>query len=704
MKKTRILLSVALVLTLLAGMFAVSGFTVAAGGSEWDFAFEQTATYQAWDLSKFSAFHYAKPTTDSSPVATHGPADPTATDPSYTDANRPYWATSYYGGNNNGLLKATYTGGWAVLTYDVKAMTNFEMEFTFTGAYARRGILFGAPMGNLGFTRDGNNANDTAVAIGIENSNQAVVAGAIDLQGAASASHGDFDGTAIAKKDISTAANVVGSAVDMSTVVTWRVKVQDGFVSVWDVTNEADKLTVKLSDNYQGGYISLFATGNQCAFGGFKVKSLDPVPPEIWDYSFAQTATYQNWNLSGFSAYHYDTPAASSSPVATHGPATPTDTDPSYTDSNRAYWSTGYYGAHNNGVLKGTYSGGWAVLTYNVKAYTDFEMEFTFTGAYARRGVIIGAPLGNLGFTRDGDDTNDTSVAIGIENQNQPIVAGAVDLQGAASGSHGDFDGTAIVTRTISDTANTVALNANANMNALSTWRVKVENGILSVWDVTNESGKLTVKLSENYQGGYISLFSASNQAGFASFKVRGLGTTTPTTTTTEATTTTTTTTTEATTTTTEATTTTTEPTTTTTTTTTTTEATTTTTTTTTVPTTTTTEATTTTTEATTTTTAAETTTTAAETTTTAEETTTTAEETTTTAEETTTTAEETTAAAVVATTVADDTTTTTTAAALDGAQTGDNLPSLYAVLSVICMMGAIMCYAAAFAPKAKRN
>ena len=128
MKKTSVLLSLALVFTVLASMFAIGGFTAAAdpAATTWDYEHTMGATYEAWDLSDFSAFHYAKPANGSSPVATAGPADPAATDPSYTAASRAYWATSYYGSHNNGLLKATYTQGWAVLTYDVKAMTNFE--------------------------------------------------------------------------------------------------------------------------------------------------------------------------------------------------------------------------------------------------------------------------------------------------------------------------------------------------------------------------------------------------------------------------------------------------------------------------------------------------------------------------------------------------------------------------------------------------
>ena len=474
-----------LCISLLCGMMLGSAvLPVSAETIEWDYAHTMSARYEEWDLSGFSGYYFAKPAATAELIPSGACT----------------WSSAWNGSFNNGVLKANpeKSGQWALLTYKVDTIKDFEAAFTIPDAYNRQGIIFGGDLGVMPVSGDGDSTNDTGVILTYED-RQFYAGGAIETD---TDNHGDLPGMKVSKLTIREKAFVsLAQSADLTTMTTYHVKVENGNLTMWVEGEESLAKTIALSSNYRGGYISFFTNSNQCGFSSIKIKKLSDAQGREWEFEYTMSARNEVWDLSDFRGDYFAKPATSAQVIST-GDCT---------------WNCGWNGSYNNGILKANpeKSGQWALLTYKADTMKDFEVEFTIPDAYSRQGIIFGGDLGVMPVSGDGDYTNDTGVILAYEDR-QFFAGGAIETDTA---DHGDLPGMKVSKLTIREKA-FVSLASSADLSTMTTYHVKVENGNLTMWVEGEESLAKTIALSENYKGGYISFFTNSNQCGLSNLKI----------------------------------------------------------------------------------------------------------------------------------------------------------------------------------------
>ena len=184
------------------------------------------------------------------------------------------------------------------------------MQYTATGSYARIGIAFGGEKGVFPVSLDGNDANDTGVMIFCEAEGHLGVGGAIDtdtatvngnltiqkkpgghtLQNSASVRIANFAPNC--KSGVT-----VGSAADAPDY-TLCIKVVRGMLTIYEKSTPNVVFSVKLTDKYQGGYVSLFSNNaGQGAFKAFGVSAIEFADCTALD---AQLARLDGLTLSNY--------------------------------------------------------------------------------------------------------------------------------------------------------------------------------------------------------------------------------------------------------------------------------------------------------------------------------------------------------------------------------------------------------------------
>ncbi len=257
---------------------------------------------------------------------------------------------------------------------------------------------------------------------------------------------------------------------------------------------------------------------------------------ETYDYGFTSVA-YDNPFIASlatdFDAYKFVDTDKEGGTAAVWGPKEPSEQNPDST-SNITIWTTQWFGQYANGALKpsSTLSGdkSYSALTYTTKRLTDFKLQYTATGSYARIGIAFGGDAGVFPVSMDNDDTNDTGVMIFCEKEGHLGVGGAIDADTAAV-TGGDFTiqkkpSGHTLQKTSSVRVRAFAPDCNVTVGAAAdapdyTLCIKVEKGVLTIYEKTKPNVIFTVKLTDKYQGGYVSLI--SNNAGQGSFKAFGV-------------------------------------------------------------------------------------------------------------------------------------------------------------------------------------
>lgn len=258
---------------------------------------------------------------------------------------------------------------------------------------------------------------------------------------------------------------------------------------------------------------------------------------ETYDYGFTAVG-YDNPFIASlatdFDAYKFVDTDKEGGTAAVWGPKEPSEQNPDITTSNITIWTTQWFGQYANGALKPstTLSGdkSYSALTYTTKRLTDFKLQYTATGSYARTGIAFGGEKGVFPVSMDNDDTNDTGVMIFCEKEGHLGVGGAIDADTAAV-TGGDFTiqkkpSGHTLQKTSSVRVRAFAPNCDVTVGAAAnapdyTLCIKVEKGVLTIYEKSKPNVIFTVKLTDKYQGGYVSLF--SNNAGQGSFKAFGV-------------------------------------------------------------------------------------------------------------------------------------------------------------------------------------
>ena len=259
--------------------------------------------------------------------------------------------------------------------------------------------------------------------------------------------------------------------------------------------------------------------------------------PETYDYGFT-SGSYDNGLVgrlaADFEAYKYVDIDKEGGTTAVYGPKKPGDQNPDKT-SNIGIWTTAWYGSYSNGALKPstTINGdkGYSALTYTTKRLTDFKMQYTATGSYARIGIAFGGEKGVFPVSLDGNDANDTGVMIFCEAEGHLGVGGAIDTDTATVNGNLTIQkkpGGHTLQNSASVRIPNFAPNCKSGVTVGSaadapdyTLCIKVVRGMLTIYEKSTPNVVFSVKLTDKYQGGYVSLF--SNNAGQGAFKAFGV-------------------------------------------------------------------------------------------------------------------------------------------------------------------------------------
>lgn len=545
----------------------------------WDYGFQANfngATVGYLDEA-FDVYQYKKPVNTEAAKAEEGPVRPSAVNPdaykSPEGIKYSYFTTLHYGDTGAYGLKPTTIvdgdgQGYTVLTYKKESMTDFEAEYEFYNGNARAfGLAFGGEPGVFPLTLDNDNANDTGVAMFMEGSGNLYVYGAINSS--QTETTGGVIYSTITEAEYPVYETVVGTGnirtssmfgtdtapavpeeVNADTPsITICVKVKDGKLTVYEKGQSDLSVTVSLSDQYQGGYVSLIANAtDQGAFGSFRIKRTDE-----WDYE-AQIKPYSPVNVfdNDFEVYQFGRPTDAEHARSIVGPKKLSDIDVNaeYENTSYSYFTANWFGQTGNGGLKPTYiqegngAGGYTVMTYNRETMTNFKAEFEVYGGY---GTPVGMVFGStektvFPITCNGNSADDTGVAIYMENDGGIFVYGAIDsttieIAGAAEADPVSVNGsvagadyrnyvsstTALKLTEMTDGAKMDITNSEVSDDtATLTVCVEVQDGVLTVYEKNHSANKVSIGLTDMYEGGYVSFFGTHAQHySFKSFRIK---------------------------------------------------------------------------------------------------------------------------------------------------------------------------------------
>ncbi len=538
------------------------GFTVELGGGSVSYLDED-----------FDVYQYNKPTTAENMAKVTGPVEPSATDPNSYDGAYSYFTTQAYGNYSKGGLKPTFIpggngSGYTVLTYTKESMTDFEAEYEFYSSWGRVfGLAFGAEQGVFPLSLDNDNSNDTGVAIYMENNGTMYVYGAIDSTNAAATAgvtvtknvtntqyYGNVVGTANVKAEGMTGDDTIeveDTLTADSKTFTMCVKVQDGILTIYEKDHADRVVTVPLAENYQGGYVSLVANAtDHGAFGDFSIKNTAEAEPEPEPEEDGFTVELGGGSVSyldeDFDVYQYNKPVTAGDTAKVAGPVEPSEENAVSNDGKGgySYFTTQPYGNNSRGGLKptsipGGNGSGYTVLTYTKESMTDFEAEYEFYSSWGRVfGLAFGAEQGVFPLSLDNDNSNDTGVAIYMENNGTMYVYGAIDSTNAVATAgvtvtknvtntqyYGNVVGTANVKAEGMTGGDTIEVEGTLTEESpVFTMCVKVENSVLTIYEKNHADYVVTIPLSGNYQGGYVSLIAnETNHGAFGDFLIKKL-------------------------------------------------------------------------------------------------------------------------------------------------------------------------------------
>ena len=404
----------------------------------------------------------------------------------------------------------------AYLTWKQEGMKDFEASVKFANNYTQYGLVV-APMGEPYSAVSG-------VSVFVDSNGQIFVQGAID------SSRVTVTGNNATYKTTNTNAVVVSGISGMKapdngkcadTVYTLRVKVENGYVTAWVKEFPSVTVTVALTENYRGGFFSLYSTGcNQGGFQEFWLNKLSDMDPDRSQETSEDVTVYRDFNrLSSvwqlddtFTAWYFASPEAQ----GVRGLASD-------------YWNKstqleGQEGKYRNQALKPNHKASapfqYTLLSYEAETVTDFEARISFLPNYTEYGLMV-APAGQL-------FGPETGIMAYVSSDGEIFLKGAIDA-GTAVLSKGhikvdtDSVGSGKIEGMIKPSDDTVLNQTEYTLH------LKVADGVATAYIEEFPEVVLSANVGPYYQGGVFSLYSTGfNQGGFAGFSLKKLEETAP--------------------------------------------------------------------------------------------------------------------------------------------------------------------------------
>lgn len=447
--------------------------------------------------------------------------------------------TGGFGTRNQGYLKLKGAGNGksAFLTY-MTPVTDFTAEYTFYTYNSQiAGLVFGGGAGTFPITFDNNNANDTGVMIYLEHSDS--YGKVLNIGGAIDRTTTNYLGGTVDGKDYSTQSFMAGTSNIRGTkaitdkvykgstwvestddAITLVVTVNKGLLTVYEKDTPDRKVTVKLTDSYQGGYVSLYQNLNSynTSFKAFKIAAIEEEPPveipvqpategDKFTTDFTKITAITDLDKD-YDSYYF----ASAGLAAEKG-------KPSM------QWSTADnlvdYASYKNNYLKPVHRSDGnklTLLTYQSKSFKNVEIAAGYAPNHLRYGIMI-APKGELATAQNG-------IRIYVEG------GGAINIEGAIDAGSGTAKGGYVYVNnrnhlkgySLSGQGYISASSQNSNSvnNTIYNLHARISGNTLDVWVEEFLPYVLTVTLTDEYEGGMVSLYSnGHNHGGFKTFSAQ---------------------------------------------------------------------------------------------------------------------------------------------------------------------------------------
>ena len=509
----------------------------------WDYEFALVEPYEDVKyLDKaFDVYHYEYADNTKKPVeSVLGPIAPSTIKPN-SDPEVEYFTTQYYGSYSQGYLKPTAkSSGMAALSYKNSTFVNFEAEYEMLSTYSIFGLAFGGQEGVFPVSLDNKVINDTGVLLYMSNKGRVDIAGTIDTGKTSQSTVGitsysansKFAGAAnIYTKAMAKTIDPISKPKATSETYTVCVRVDNGWLIVWEKSNPSVYAKVKLTNDYQGGYVSLISNETQHgAFKAFRIRSLDnqmsyqvdfeelssleAVDDVFTAYNIRSTdALTRTWDLDGdfknlkndFDTYYFDNRNVE--------PLKGTIDTYWFTEPNtkKSYAETKYANSYLKPMKKKEDSSGegYTLLTLNNQKVDDFTAKLTYTTTFYEYGLMV-APARTVGKGSNG-------FKVYVNSDGQIVMTGMFDVTQTNWSGSGSLIKT---TYTVQGPKLAEYLSPNDEAQQTYTLILSVKDGWVSA-SIEGFDGILKVKLKDNFVGDHISLYANGYaQGGFDQFEL----------------------------------------------------------------------------------------------------------------------------------------------------------------------------------------
>ena len=385
----------------------------------------------------------------------------------------------------------TASGARTMLTYDKYIFTNVEIQAKYAINWADYSVMI-APEGQMA------SVANHGIKVWVESDGKMRVTGAIDA-GTATASGGYVQ---VLGQNMIRGYKIEGySGKRVNGYYTLNVKIDSGVLYVWMDEIPDYIISVNVTEDYQGGVVSLYSTGNNS--GGFGAISAVELP----DSTATSTAYTQSFNtidslseLKDFKAYKLDS----------------VENKPEKADIADIFLL-------NNGKLQAKSAANgqkdrtnFSILTLDKKEYKNFELTLKYEQARMQRyGVMFGTELGEFAYSQKGSRLVGNGGAYVYTE-----AEGYRDVRGSMVSSSYTQASEALYRKTGKPASfwwhNTDVMN-NVQQKTLHTMTIRVVDNAMTMVIDNDESTRVTVRL-DDYEGGYISLVSDAAAGDYGAF------------------------------------------------------------------------------------------------------------------------------------------------------------------------------------------
>lgn len=383
------------------------------------------------------------------------------------------------------------SGARTMLTYDQYIFKNVEVVTKYAINWVDYSVMI-APEGEMA------SVANHGIKAWVESDGKIRVTGAIDA-GTASATGGYVQALG---QNMIRGYKIDGySGKRVDGYYTLHVKIDGGTLYIWMDEIPEYVISVKVTEDYQGGLVSLYSTGNNSGgFGSFAAT-------ELQDATTTTTAYTQSFNtlkglneLKDFKAYTLDS----------------VENEPKEANIEDIF-------RLNNGKLQATSAKdgkndrtNFSILTLFKQEYKNFELTLKYEQARMQRyGVMFGTELGEFAYSQKGSRlVGNNGAYVYTEAEGYRDVRGALMASSYTTASEAQHRKTGKP-----DSFwwfNTDVMN-NVQQKTLHTMTIRVVDDAMTMIIDNDESTRITVRL-DGYEGGYISLVSDAAAGDYGAF------------------------------------------------------------------------------------------------------------------------------------------------------------------------------------------